>query len=210
MTRFSKLLLLITVTPAMITSCQHHARTGTGPAFEKKYADFTYTEVTPVRQSNQSACGAAALASILQYWNQPTTQSQLLSSYPPQTAGGYPIVQLKRISEVQGLQAFLVTPKENPASFLESQITKGRPVLVAILCPKGRYFGKPLPVIEQLDSETINTPGSKWKEHYVVVTGFDDSQFLIMDPAYGIVALQKHDLLRFWREMNYATLLCST
>ncbi|MEM7145352.1 MAG: cysteine peptidase family C39 domain-containing protein [Verrucomicrobiota bacterium] len=194
----------------LLSACQQNARTGSGPAFDKKYQHFTYTKLNPVLQSHQTTCGAATLAAICQYWNIPLTESQLLAKHPPQTPNGYPIAQLKQIAEHEGLQSFLITPKENPAAFLESQISKGRPVLIAALCPKGRYFGDPLPLIERLDSETITTPGRKWKEHYLVVTGFDDSQFLVMDPAYGIVAVQKSDLLRFWREMNDAALLCST
>jgi ABC-type bacteriocin/lantibiotic exporter with double-glycine peptidase domain len=195
---------------AALAACQHPARSGSGDAFEEKYSHFTYNQIDAVKQSSQKTCGAAALSSVSQYWKKPVTEPILLATHPPQNKNGYPILQLQRIAEVQGLQAFLLTPRDDPAAFLEKHIQQGRPVLIAIQCPKGRYFGKPLPLIERLDSQTLTSPGNKWKEHYVVVTGFSNTQWLVMDPAYGIVPVDKPDLIRFWAEMNYAALLCST
>jgi ABC-type bacteriocin/lantibiotic exporter with double-glycine peptidase domain len=201
--------LLVGVLALAGLSCASVERTSRGESFASQYADFTYVELDAVRQSTQSACGAAALSALLNYWGKPVDQARLLALYPSVAKGGYPMIQLREMAKAQGLKAFVVSMKEHPGASLRAHLAKGRPLLLAVECPKGRYFGRPLPVIESFDSETVTPLGAKYKQHYLLVIGYSPAEWLVMDPAHGIVRVQKQDLMRFWRRMHYAAMVSS-
>lgn len=185
-------------------------KTTTGTAFEKRFGeDFTYVEVDAVRQFSERSCGAAALACVLQYWEKPVTAKALAERYPMLGSIGYPILQLRSMALEEGLLAFALTIDEQPLEKLNEQINKGRPVIIAVECPYGRYFGKPVPVIESFDSRSVWNVGQRWKAHYLVVCGVSDDEYLVMDPAYGIVRVAKPQLLEFWRRTRHAALVCA-
>ncbi|QQL45776.1 C39 family peptidase [Sulfuriroseicoccus oceanibius] len=195
------------------TSCSSVARTSKGDAFAARYADFTYCGVDAVKQSNQTSCGAASLAAVMSYWGKSTSEQKILTASPPTEATGYNLGELRDHAAKSGFHAFVIGSEEGQAAAtkLRDHLGKGRPVIVAWECPFGRYFQK-LPVVESLDSRTIS-PLRGWqgvlKKHFVVVIGFSDDlqRWLVMDPAYGIVSVDRGDFVTFWRGGSFAMLL---
>jgi len=197
-----------------LSGCRSVATSTRGEAEAGRYADFTYVAIDAVKQSDQASCGAAALACVLGYWGDDVDEAALWADSPPEQPTGYRLPELRDIALQRGFQAFALADVPEPEQFLEEQVALGRPVLIAVVLPEGRYFGAPVPIIETFDRRALKGPLSgggegDWKRHYVVVIGYDDGRFLVMDPAYGIVKTQRHELLMFWRAANFGTLLLS-
>lgn len=179
--------------------------------FAERYADFQYCEVPLTRQTSQKSCGAAALASVIRYWNAGTTVTEpgLLETYPPSSKQGYPLLQLKDVAEAEGLLAFALGMEREPLKQVLEHIAAGRPVIAALELPKGRYFGASVPVIETVDRRTVTGFGDKTKAHYVVVMGTSGARVLLMDPQYGYVDISHGEFVQFWKAMGYPALVCS-
>jgi predicted double-glycine peptidase len=200
---------LIAFTSLWLQSCAPVEKSTTSESFASRYGDFTYAELDAVKQSSQNSCGAAVLDALLNYWKVPASQETILAEYPPLKESGYTLGELHLIARQHGLQPFLVSMASSPNTSLEAQIRKGRPVIIALKCPKGRYFGGTIPIIERFDSETVTTLGKSLKDHFVIVTGFSNDRWLVMDPAYGLVSVEKDQLSRFWKPMHWASLIVS-
>jgi predicted double-glycine peptidase len=177
----------------------------------QRIADFDYCKVPVVKQGSQRSCGMAALVSLLQYWKEDPSISEksLRKKYPPKSDAGYPMAQLKDVAVQEGLLAFAVTLDREPVAQLMEHLRKGRPVLVAALVPKGRYFGDTLPLVETLDRRVLVGLGNSMKHHYLVVMGMSGREVLLMDPQYGQVRTSRSQFQQFWKEMGYAALVTS-
>ncbi len=182
--------------------------------FKEDYKGFRYCSVDAVKQSEQLSCGAAALTSVLNYWkrdDQPEfAEEDLIENNPARSDEGYPLLQLREMALERGLVAFAVALDEDPWRQLFEHVDAGRPVIAAIQCPRGRYYGKKVPLVETLDRRAIMSTGNEWKSHYVVVMGRNYRDVLFMDPEYGIVRTSRDDFLSFWRRQDYAALICSS
>jgi predicted double-glycine peptidase len=197
-----------------LVSCASVHRSSRESAFRRQFGSFTFCEVDAVRQSDQKSCGLACLACVLNYWDKAASERELAAQHPLRSGIGYPVQQLQSIALGKGLLAFAVSMDrggKTPAAELSDHLAKGRPIIVALRCPQGRYFGEPLPVIESLDRRTWRPfgIGKQFKHHYVVVIGEDANHYLVMDPAYGIGSVAKQSLLNWWRDESYAALVCS-
>lgn len=181
--------------------------------FAARYVDFKYCKVPVVKQSSQRSCGAAALASVLGYWLEDgaPAEQQLLAESAPQSEAGYPLLQLRNLARDHGVLAFALTMESDPIGKLAAHIEKGRPVIVAVELPKGRYFQGGLPLIETFDRRVIQSPipTDAWKSHYVVVCGVSYGEVMLMDPQYGLVTTSKAEFEQFWKRQGYAALICS-
>lgn len=195
-------------------SCSHIATTTKGEAFANSHADFTYCEIDAVKQNNQIACGAAAVAAVATYWGVPTSEAEILATHPTDRDGGYTLGALANAAGALGLQTFILASETDAQSLatLREHLAKGRPIIVAWLCPFGRYFDN-IPLIESLDSRSLNLEPFQavHKNHFVVVCGYRDdfTSWLIMDPAYGIVKIDTAKFLDYWRGGARAMLLIS-
>lgn len=182
--------------------------------FGSRFKDFRYCSVTVTKQSKQKSCGAAALTGVLNYWkedDQPDyIEKNLLKKYPPRSREGYPILQLREMAVSEGLAAFAVTLDKDPWQQLGKFVDRGQPVICAVLLPRGRYYGKSIPLVETLDRRTVMSTGSESLSHYVVVIGRNYKEVLLMDPKYGYVRVQRDAFLNFWRLEEYAALICSS
>ena len=198
---------------AGMASCSSARKSTEQKSFKKRYQNFRYCELTAVKQSSQISCGVAALTSVLNYWKnegQPAfNEKTLVAQYPARSPEGYPILQLREMALANGVAAFAVTLDENPWKQLVEHVDKGRPVITAVRLPRGRYFGKPIPLLETLDRRTLMTTGNEWKSHYVVVIGRNYKDVIFMDPEYGIVHTNRDAFIDFWRQEKYAALICS-
>jgi predicted double-glycine peptidase len=205
----------------LLSACASSVHTSTTEsAFAGSHQGFAYAEVEVVKQSEPRSCGLAVLACVLRYWDRPVTEAGLLAKYPVRTGQGHSLQTLQGIAQDQGLLAFALSLRAgalgSPAAQLSEQIAKGRPVIVAVRLPQGRYFGEPVPVLGTLDARTVrpfglvpSSSGEEYKLHYVVVFGEDATRYLLMDPAYGILTVPRTSLLQWWSDLGHAALLCS-
>jgi predicted double-glycine peptidase len=213
--RTSLLLLLLGLAGTWLTGCasssSSSSTTKDDRAFASRFSAFHYCKAPEIEQSTQRSCGAAALASVIQYWREDGTpkEKHLVATYPPQSEVGYPMTQLKDIATREHVLAFAVTLHADPMKQLSQEVRKGRPVITALELPKGRYFGGQIPLIETLDRRTVTGLGESWKSHYVVVMGDSMDNVLVMDPQYGYVTLSKTQFEQFWKKKGYAALVCS-
>lgn len=205
----------------LLSACATGVHQSTADAtFATRHGDFTYAEVEVVAQSEPRSCGLAVLACVLRYWEKPVTEAELLKRHPIGSGLGHSLQTLQAIAQEQGVLAFALSLKPGPAGSpsvqLSNHLSKGRPVIVAVRLPQGRYFGEPIPVLGTLDARTVrpfglvpSATGQEFKHHYVVVFGEDPTHYLLMDPAYGIVSVPRPSLLQWWSDVGYAALLCS-
>ncbi len=200
--------------PAFLVGCSSARKSLDPGAFAREYSAFRYCLVEPVEQSSQRSCGAAALVAVMNYWKDesqpPFEEPAIQEEFPAASEEGYPLFQLRDIAALKGFAAFAVKLDENPWRQLTEHVEQGRPVIAAIQCPRGRYFGDKVPLVETLDRRTLLTTGNEWKSHYVVVIGRSLREVLCMDPKYGIVRIDSEDFLRFWSLEGYAALICSS
>jgi predicted double-glycine peptidase len=207
------------VVAGALASCGTLPQSTTSAVFTRRYGDFTYADVEAVRQTTQKSCGLAALACVLRYWEKPVTEPELVTKYPLESGAGHSLQRLQAIAVEHGVLAFAVSMNgaDGPPNVqLARHLAKGRPVVVALLCPEGRYLGEPVPVLGTLDARSIRpfgivptTSGKEKKHHYVVVIGQDATRYLVMDPAYGIGTVNQRSLLDWWQDEGYAALVCA-
>ncbi len=198
----------------LVTGCLTTPKGTDARSFQSRYQGFNYCAIDAVRQSRQLSCGAAALTSVMNYWRAedrpPFEERDLIERYPAKSPEGYPILQLREIALREGIAAFALTMDRDPWNQLGEQIDNGRPVICAVNLPRGKYFGRSLPLVETLDRRTVMTTGNEWKSHYVVAMGRTHDEVLLMDPKYGIVRISREQFLHFWSLEKYAALVCSS
>ena len=198
----------------LLSSCITTAKSTSNDNFDKRYKGFEYCKIDAVKQSRQLSCGAAALTSVLNYWKEDSaplyTEKDLITAHRSRGVDGYPLLQLREIALQQRFAAFAVTMSNDPLKKLTEHVSAGRPVIVACELPRGKYFGKSLPLIETLDRRAMWASDKEWKRHYLVVIGHSYNEILVMDPQYGIVRLPRDQFLHFWKQEKYAALIVST
>ena len=208
------MLALVILSAVCLSGCVTTPKETSDRSFKKRYQGFQFCSVDAVRQSTQLSCGAAALTAVLNYWMEESkpkvSEKALVQKYPSRSTEGYPILQLREMAIQEGLAAFALTMDGDPWKQLSDQIDNGRPVICAVQLPRGRYWGKSIPLVETLDRRSVMTTGNEWLSHYVVVMGRTNSEVLLMDPKNGIVRLGRAEFLHFWRLEKYAALVCSS
>lgn len=175
---------------------------------------FKFCPVETVRQPSDNSGGLAALASVMRYWEHDADIDELAKKYPAESESGYPLLQLRRIATKEGLIAFALTMKDRPLDQISEQLENGRPVIAPVHLPHGRSPAGEILASTRPDIGSANPDksrlGENWQHHYVVIFGQSDQQFLVMDPAYGIIKIDKSDLTKYWSEEKNAALLCSS
>ena len=140
----------------------------------------------PFVKQEKNGCGAASIAMVMQYWmlqqarpQPPSTDAiQIQSALYSGHAQGIYASDLERYLQQQGFRTFAF---QGEWTDLKQQLEKGRPLIVALKTDSGNI---PL--------------------HYVVVTGLDWKQALVLinDPAQR--KLLKQDRSSFEREWSAA------
>ena len=114
----------------------------------------------------------------------------------------------------EGMMAFALTMKDRSLDQISEQLENGRPIIAPVLLPRGRYFGRDLPVVSRHDAGTVNPDeqlvDGTHKHHYVVIFGQSEDKLLLMDPAFGIVKISKNEFTGYWLAEKNAALLCSS
>lgn len=197
------------------TSCRSVPNSVSHPSFEKRYGGYVYCALPSVRQSGDKACGAAATESVLKYWGKEASQEFLVSRYPL-SQSGYSMAEMKQMCIDQGMTTFLLslgTATDEmgaplaPTAFLRQQLKKGRPMIIAVRRSAFERLRSKCPPAYYLLAGFVGS-GLPLKEHFVVIFGFRDDRFLVMDPNFGLYDIQRERLIGQWRPMKYAALLC--
>jgi ABC-type bacteriocin/lantibiotic exporter with double-glycine peptidase domain len=139
-------------------------------------------DVPLVRQDGAQDCGAAAVAALLAFWDDPVTQAEIRRA--TRVPAGEPIAAgaLQKYLSERGYENFLVT---GTLSDLRREIATGRPAIVGMLKP---YAGK------------------KYLAHYEVVTAVSPKHVYTMNPARSFERYPIQGFEREWRGAKRLTL----
>ncbi|HWA00067.1 MAG TPA: papain-like cysteine protease family protein [Caulobacterales bacterium] len=172
------------------------------------------------RQTEGPACGAHALASVVNYWRGPGTLdgSSLFRRSPPLSASGYSMAELLSLARANGLLASAV---EMPSDAIVHELESGRPVLVPVQLPsiyvqQRTLPGAQTPVIELVRNALINRTArvSEWTHltmvnHYLLVTGYEHRTFVVVEPVMGFRTISFDKLERYRRPFHDAAIVFS-
>jgi len=177
--------------------------------------------VTHDRQQDGAACGAHALASIINYWHGAGAQSgaRIFAATPPvDTRNGYSMAELQRLAEANSLLASAV---RLPAEGLISELEAGRPVLVPLQLPSVYVqtwqlpgtnvplLGFPADFITSRTAWLSEKTGSAMLNHYLVVTGYEGDRFVVMEPVAGLRTISAERLERYRAPFGNAAIVFS-
>jgi predicted double-glycine peptidase len=177
--------------------------------------------VTHDRQQRGAACGAHALASIINYWHGDGAQSgaRMFAATPPaDMRNGYSMAELQRLAEANGLLASTV---RLPAAGLISELEAGRPVLVPLQLPSVYVqtwqlpgmnvplLGFPAGFITSRTAWLSEKTGSAMLNHYLVVTGYEGDRFVVMEPVAGLRTISAERLERYRAPFGNAAIVFS-
>lgn len=201
------------------------ARTGTN-SFELFGAavDPPETLLLPVvhdRQLDGAACGAHALASVVNYWNGAGTVSgaDIFASAPPaDTKNGYSMAELLKLAAANDLQASAV---RLPQDAIVAELEAGRPVLVPVQVPSvyvqtWQLPGMNVPLLgfpsEFITSRTAwlsEKTNQQMLNHYVLVAGYEGDTFVVLEPVAGLRTISAERLARYRAPFGNAAIVFS-
>ena len=152
-----------------------------------------------VKQVDQKGCGAAALSSVLNYWDKPVSYESIVTKYPSAAAEGYSVGELKYIASKSGLIAYSLQMSEKT---LKENLAKGRPIIIAVKDYLFKYINILPDFLPFKDQVTYS--------HYLVVFGYSDKGYWVMDPAEGYKYVSFDKLNIIWKRHNFVGLLVSS
>lgn len=172
------------------------------------------------RQTNGASCGAHALASVVNYWRGPGTVegNAIYTNTPPSAPAGYSIAEILTLAQANGLIASGVR-LDNAA--LIRELESGRPVLVAVRLPsiyvQNRTFpGANQPVLGYVGSflsyrvgQVSSLTGLEMVDHYLLIVGYDDERFVVVEPVMGYRTISYDKLDRYRAHFGNASVVFS-
>ena len=182
------------------------------------------TLLLPVEHDQQidgAACGAHALASLVNYWKGPGTiaGNAIFSANPPaDPKAGYSMAELTRLADGYGLVSSAV---RLPDDGLKAELEAGRPVLVPVEVPSifvqtwqlpganVPVLGFPASLITSRAAWLSETTGSNLLNHYVLVAGYDGDTFIVMEPVMGLRTISAERLARYRAPFGNAAIVFS-
>ena len=192
--------------------------------FLNRGVDPPSTLVLPVVHDQQvelAACGAHALASVINYWRGAGTVvgQQIYDTTPPaNTEEGYSMAELLSLARANGLQAQAVRLAQ---ADLIRELENGRPVLVPVRVPSvfvqsWSLPGANLPLIG-LPSSLVTTRVARVSEwtnlamvnHYVLIVGYEEDKFVAVEPVMGFRTISFNRLERYRRPFGNAAMVFS-
>ncbi len=172
------------------------------------------------RQTSGPSCGAHALASVINYWRRggAVTGDTLFRQTPPQHPSGYSLSELLTLARANDLVASAV---RLPPPGLVQELESGRPVLVPVRLP-ALYVqpltlpGANLPVLGLPANFLTARAGriSEWTgismvDHYLLVAGYDEDRFVVVEPINGFRTISLDRLERYRRRFDDAAIVFS-
>lgn len=172
------------------------------------------------RQTRGPACGAHALASVINYWRGPGTVrgDSLFVERPPTAEAGYSMSELMAVAADHGLVASAV---RLPESDIVAELESGRPVLAPVRVPsiyvqQRSLPGGNVPVVGLARNTLIYRAGrvSEWTrlalvDHYLLVVGHDADHFVVVEPVMGYRTISREKLARYRRAFGDAAIVFS-
>lgn len=181
------------------------------------------TLVLPVkhdRQTSGAACGAHALASVVNYWNGEGAAAgqAIFDATPPRDPSGYSMAELMELARANGLTTSAVRlGREDLIHELES----GRPVLVPVRLPSiyiqpwqlpganVPVLGLPSALVTSRVGMVAELTGSTMVQHYLLLVGYEDDKFVVLEPVMGFRTISSDRLDRYRRPFENAALVFS-
>lgn len=183
--------------------------------------DTLLLPVTHDRQEDPIACGAHALASIINYWHGEGTVrgTDILAAHPPaDLAAGYSMAELLRLAGTYGLIASAV---RLPQEAIIAELEAGRPVLVPVRVPaifvqdwqlpgaNVPVLGLPAAVVRSRAAWLSEQTGQNLVDHYVVAAGHETGSFVVMEPVWGLRTIRASRLARYREAFGNAAIVFS-
>lgn len=179
--------------------------------------------VLPVVHDRQTAgpsCGAHALASIINYWRGANTVSgeRIFASTPPAAPNGYSVAELVALAHGNGLVSSAV---RIPEAGLIDELEHGRPVLVPVRLPAIYIQGNALPgenargldiaagFITDRVGRVSEWTGLAMVDHYLLVAGYDEDRFIVVEPVRGFRTISATKLQRYREAFGNAAIVFS-
>lgn len=173
------------------------------------------------QQINGAACGAHALASAVNYWRGAGTISgnDIFSAAPPaDKKAGYSMAELQALAQSQNLVSSAV---RLPSAGLKAELEAGRPVLVPVQVPSifvqtwqlpganVPVLGLPAGLITSRAAWLSEKTGSNLLNHYVLVSGYEEDTFIVMEPVMGLRTISAERLARYRQPFGDAAIVLS-
>jgi len=152
-----------------------------------------------VKQIDQHGCGAATISALLEYWDNPVSYKSIILNYPSKSALGYSIGELKNIVSKYGLAAYSLQMSEKN---LKKNLAMGRPIIIAVKKNIFKYINILPDFIPFKEYITYS--------HYLVVFGYNDEGYWVMDPAKGYYFVTNKALREMWSRQKFVSLLISS
>ena len=182
------------------------------------------TLLLPVRHDQQIdpiACGAHALASIINYWlgEGHVSGAGILAAHPPSDLeAGYSMAELVQLAGAYGLLASAV---RLPEAGVVAELEAGRPVLVPVSVPaifvqnwqlpgaNVPLLGLPSAVARSRAAWLSEQMGQGLVDHYVIAAGHEGDSFVVMEPVWGLRTIRSSRLARYRRAFGNAAIVFS-
>jgi len=183
--------------------------------------DTLLLPVTHDQQVDGAACGAHALASLINYWKRPdpVTGSELFAAHPPaDTLNGYSMAELQTLGQAYGLIGSAV---RIPHEAIIAELEAGRPVLVPVQVPSVfvqpwqlpganvPVLGLPAGFVTSRTAWLSERSGRALLNHYVLVAGYDGDTFVVMEPVMGLRTISAERLARYREPFGNAAIVFS-
>ena len=152
-----------------------------------------------VKQLDQKGCGAATISSLLEYWDKPVSYETIVLNYPSKSEKGYAVGELKYIALEYDLVAYSLQMSEKS---LRKNLEMGRPIIIAVKKYIFEYI-KILPDFLPFKDQITYS-------HFLVVFGYNDDGYWIMDPAEGYNFVTTDALREMWGRQKFVGLLISS
>lgn len=159
-----------------------------------------------VAQQESFSCGAASLEMVSHYWGKTIRQKDTVNSASGENKRvGFSVGDLKRIAVTNGYKAVSFAGNNQ---ILEEQLTKGRPVIVALSLPYNRTVQSP--VIRTMPPSVGAAYFMDNYSHFVVVVGMTKKKIIVMDPLTGIDTYSHKEFEKRWNDRSRAALLITS
>lgn len=171
-------------------------------------------------QTEGPACGAHALASVINYWRKDArvTGRAIFHATPPASKSGYSMSELIVMAQAQGL---LASPVRLAESLIVRELEAGRPVLIPVRLPsiyvqQRQLPGGDVPVIGLARNSLIYRAGRVSEltrlavvDHYLLVAGYENETFVVVEPVMGYRTISFAKLERYRRAFGDAAIVFS-
>jgi ABC-type bacteriocin/lantibiotic exporter with double-glycine peptidase domain len=163
-------------------------------------------EIQHVEQLESYSCGAASLEMVSNYWGNTIKQKDLNATASEQIRkSGFSIGELKANAINSGFKAVSFA---GSMKILKEQLSKGRPVIVALSLPYNRTVKSPF--LRKFPASKGAAFFMENYSHYVVVVGITVEEIIVMDPLTGIDIYSHRDFEKHWQERSRASLIISS